>query len=201
MYVSAVSLGTMTFGGARHWLYSQFGSPGQAEADRLVGTVRYIGCANLAAWQTGQALGMSALHDFSAFVSAQVNYSLVSREVKRDILPMARAQRLAVTVWSPLAGGFRTGKIDRHSPTAPGRRETGGDFPPVKRELAYDIIDVARDIADRHDATAPQVAIAWLQAQPGVTSDDLGQLNAVSALAPSYPQWIQDMFAHMRVPA
>ena len=144
---------------------------------------------------------MSALHDFSAFVSAQVNYSLVSREVKRDILPMARAQRLAVTVWSPLAGGFRTGKIDRHSPTAPGRRETGGDFPPVKRELAYDIIDVARDIADRHDATAPQVAIAWLQAQPGVTSDDLGQLNAVSALAPSYPQWIQDMFAHMRVPA
>jgi aryl-alcohol dehydrogenase-like predicted oxidoreductase len=80
------------------------------------------------------------VHDFNAFVSAQVNYSLVSRvsaqvnyslvsrDAEREILPMARAQRLAVTVWSPLADGFLTGKIGRHSPTAPGRRETGGDF-------------------------------------------------------------------------
>jgi aryl-alcohol dehydrogenase-like predicted oxidoreductase len=189
------------------------------------GKIRYIGCANLTAWQASQALGVSAAHDFNAFVSAQAYYSLLGRDTEREILPMARAQGLAVTVWSPLAGGFLTGKIDRATPTAPGRRETGGDFPPVDRERAYDVIDVARAVAARHRATVPQVAVAWLLAQPGVTSvilgartpeqltgniaateleltgQDLAQLDEVSALPPFYPKWIQDMFAHLRLPA
>ena len=189
------------------------------------GKIRYIGCANLAAWQTSQALGISAVHDFNAFVSAQVYYSLLARDAEREILPMARSQGLAVTVWSPLGGGFLTGKIDRGTPSAPGRREAGGDFPPVDRERAYDVIDVARVIAGRHEATVPQVSIAWLLAQPGVTSvilgartpeqltgnvaatelqltgQDLAELTKVSELPPAYPNWIQEMFAPMRIPA
>jgi aryl-alcohol dehydrogenase-like predicted oxidoreductase len=189
------------------------------------GKVRYIGCANLAAWQASRALGISAAHDLNAFVSTQVNYSLVARDAEREILPMARAQQLAVTVWSPLAGGFLTGKIDRDTPTAPGGRVSAGNFPPVDREHAYDVIDAARAVAARHDATVPQVAIAWLLAQPGITSvilgartpeqltaniaateleltaEDLAQLGAVSQLPPSYPQWIQDMFSPLRLPA
>jgi aryl-alcohol dehydrogenase-like predicted oxidoreductase len=190
------------------------------------GKVRYIGCANLAAWQVSQALGISALHDQAPFVSNQVYYSLLSRDAERDILPMALANGLGVTVWSPLAGGFLTGKIDRHAAAAEGRRATmTADFPPVDREHAYDVIDVARAVADRHEATVPQVAIAWLLAQGGVTSvilgartpaqvtanvaatgllltgQDMAELDEVSKLQPAYPNWIQAMFAPMRVPA
>ena len=190
------------------------------------GKVRYIGCANLAAWQVSQALGISALHDHAAFVSNQVYYSLLARDAERDILPMAQASGLAVTVWSPLAGGFLTGKIDRDTTAAEGRRATmTADFPPVDREHAYAVIDVARTVAGRHGATVPQVAIAWLLARSAVTSviigarkpeqvtanvaatdlhlteQDLAELDEVSKLTPAYPNWIQEMHAPMRIPA
>jgi aryl-alcohol dehydrogenase-like predicted oxidoreductase len=190
------------------------------------GKVRYIGCANLAAWQVSRALGISALHDRAPFVSNQVHYSLLSRDAERDILPMAQASGLAVTVWSPLAGALLTGKIDRHTTAAEGRKAAmPEDFPPVNREHAYDVIDVARAVADRHGATVPQVAIAWLLARPGVTSviigartpeqvtanvaaadlrltdQDTTELDAVSKPPLAYPNWIQEMFAATRVPA
>lgn len=188
------------------------------------GKVRYIGCANLAAWQASRALGISAVHDISAFVSVQAYYSLVSRDAEREIMPMTQAHGLALTVWSPLAGGFLTGKIDRGTPSAPGRRATGADFPPVDREKAYDVIDAARAVAARHGAMVPQVALAWLLAQPAVTSvitgartaqqltanlaaselrlteQDLAELREVSKQPPAYPNWIQEMYAPMRIP-
>jgi aryl-alcohol dehydrogenase-like predicted oxidoreductase len=189
------------------------------------GKVRYIGCANLAAWQASQALGISARHELSRFVSAQVNYSLLARDVEREIVPMAHAHGLALTVWGPLAGGFLTGKIDRNTPPARGRRAGGADFPPVDRDRAYDVVDVARAVAARHEATVPQVALAWLLAQPGVTSVIIGartleqltgnlaasslqltgpdhaELGEVSKLPRAYPNWIQEMFAPQRIPS
>ncbi|RKF27643.1 aldo/keto reductase [Micromonospora globbae] len=191
------------------------------------GKVRYIGCANLAAWQISKALGVSALRNLNRFVSVQAYYSLVGRDVERDLLPMAQAENLAVTVWSPLAGGFLTGKISRDGgSTGPSRRtaEGGQDFPPVDRERGHEVLDVLRTVAGRHGVSIPRVAIAWLLAQPAVTSvivgarttdqltdniaasgltlseQDLAELDAVSRQAPAYPNWIHEMFAPVRNP-
>lgn len=188
------------------------------------GKLRYIGCSNLAAWQVVKALGVSALRGWSGFTSVQAYYSLAGRDLERDLLPMVRDQRLGLMVWSPLAGGLLSGKFDRTGSSDPQARRNQLDFPPVDREHAYDIVEVLRSVARRHQASVPQIAIAWLLARPEVTSvilgakrpeqlqdnlgalrlqldaDDLQALDAASALAPSYPGWVQAWRATDRHP-
>ncbi|RKN23874.1 aldo/keto reductase [Micromonospora musae] len=184
------------------------------------GKVRYLGCANLAAWQITKALGVSALHDLHRLVSVQVYYSLVGRDVERDLVPMAQSEKLALTVWNPLAGGFLTGKFSRDgSVQGPARRSGAAGFPPVESERGFEVVEMLRTVAARHDASIPQIAIAWLLAQPAVTSvvigartmaqlddniaaggvtlteQDLADLDAVSAQPPAYPNWLQQMYA------
>ena len=74
------------------------------------GKVRYIGASNFAAWQLAKALGVSALHRWEPFASLQPEYSLITRDIERELLPLCRADGLAVLPWSPLAGGILTGK-------------------------------------------------------------------------------------------
>ncbi|MFI6760589.1 aldo/keto reductase [Micromonospora sp. NPDC050417] len=192
------------------------------------GKVRYIGCANLAAWQISKALGVSALHHRSAFVSVQAHYSLVSRDAERDLLPMVQAEGLGMTVWGPLAGGFLAGKVDRTGVVSDegSRRNQDGfaQFPPIDREHGHDVVDVVRAVAARHGVSPAQVSLAWLLAQRGVTSvivgarrldqlaeniaasdltltdQDLAELDQVSALPLAYPNWIQAAFASARTP-
>src|ERR1700754_1957117 len=94
------------------------------------GKVRYIGCSNLSAWQISKALGVSALHDQAKFVANQIHYSLLSRDAERDLVPMAEDAGLSLTVWSPLAGGFLSGKFDRGGVTEQDSRRArvGFDF-------------------------------------------------------------------------
>ncbi|WP_326562223.1 aldo/keto reductase [Micromonospora sp. NBC_01796] len=192
------------------------------------GKVRYIGCANLAAWQISRALGISALHDQAKFVSVQSYYSLVGRDAERDLLPMVEAEGLSMTVWSPLAGGFLAGKQDRNgtvNDTGSRRAQEGfADFTPIDYERGHDVLDVVRAVAARHEVSCARVALAWLLAQRGVTSvvvgarrldqlednigaseltlteQDLAELDKVSALPPAYPNWIQTAFAGARIP-
>jgi aryl-alcohol dehydrogenase-like predicted oxidoreductase len=115
-------------------------------------------------------------------------------------------------VWSPLAGGFLSGKYTRGG-EAEGRRASF-DFPPVDAEKAYDVIDVMRDIAQARGCTVAQAALAWLLAKPAVSSviigakridqlsdnlgavevrlsaEDIARLDSASALAPEYPGWM-----------
>lgn len=189
------------------------------------GKVRYIGCANLAAWQVSKALGVSAARGLNGFVALQSYYSLVGRDAERDLVPMVQNEGLALTVWSPLAGGFLAGKTNRDGTSnGTGRRTAtdSPDFPPVDRERGHDVLDVLRAVAARHDVSLPRVALAWLLAQPAVTSvivgarrvdqltdniaagdlvltdEDLRELDKVSALPPAYPNWIQQAFAPAR---
>jgi aryl-alcohol dehydrogenase-like predicted oxidoreductase len=189
------------------------------------GKVRYIGCSNLAAWQMAKALGVSARYDLASFVSTQSYYSLVGRDVEREILPMVRSENLGMLVWSPLASGFLTGKIGRDggAPTD-GSRRAEREFLPSDRARGFDIVDVLRVVADRHGTSPARVALAWVLAQPGVTSlvigarrpdqltdnlaavdlelseKDLLELDTVSAIAPTYPGWIQEGGAPQRLP-
>jgi aryl-alcohol dehydrogenase-like predicted oxidoreductase len=189
------------------------------------GKIRYISCANFTAWQISKALGISALRDLSGFVSVQAYYSLVGRDVERDLVPMVQDAGLGLMVWSPLAGGFLTGKVTRDSIDATSRRtHPGMDFPPIDQDSAHVVLDTVKGVAARHEASIAQVSLAWLLAQPAVTSvtigtrkpeqladnlaagdltltaEDLAELDDVSRLPVPYPNWLQSAFAPARLP-
>jgi aryl-alcohol dehydrogenase-like predicted oxidoreductase len=183
--------------------------------DTLVnsGKVRYIGCSNLAAWQIMKALGISQLKDYSKFVSLQAYYTIAGRDLEREVVPLLKDQQLGLMVWSPLAGGFLSGKYTRQAVAADGRR-ANFDFPPINKEKAYDIIDVMQEIATAKNVSVAQIALAWLLHQPVVTSiiigakrteqlednlkatsiqldaAELAQLEEISKLAAEYPGWM-----------
>jgi aryl-alcohol dehydrogenase-like predicted oxidoreductase len=189
------------------------------------GKVRYIGCSNLAAWQLMKALGISERNGFARFVSIQSFYSLAGRDIERELIPAIEDQKLGLLCWSPLAGGLLSGKFDRTGTIDPNSRRATIQFPPVDESRTFDVIKVLKAIAIRHTTSAAQVALAWLLAQPQVTSvisgvkspaqladnlaamelvlenDDMLKLDEVSRCAPSYPGWIQSYNAQGRVPA
>jgi len=179
------------------------------------GKVRYIGLSNFAAWQIAKADGIARQLGTERFCSVQAYYSLVGRELEREIIPAAIDLGLGILVWSPLAGGFLSGKYTREA-EADGRRKNF-DFPPVNKERAFAIVDTLRAIADRHNASVPQIALAWLLHKEGVTSviigarkeeqlvdnlksvdielsaEDVARLDEISQLVPEYPHWMPPM--------
>jgi len=181
------------------------------------GKIRYIGCSNLSGWQTAKALGLSRLHGWSSYVSVQACYSLAVRDVEREILLQVQDAQLGLMAWSPLAGGLLSGKFDRAGSSDPDARRIHIDFPPIEPEHGYTVIDAVKRVAARVEATPAQVALAWLLAQPGVTTaivgarrpeqlqdnlralelalsdDDMAQLDAASRLPTYYPAWVQAM--------
>jgi aryl-alcohol dehydrogenase-like predicted oxidoreductase len=188
------------------------------------GKVRYIGCSNLAAWQIVKALGISERRNLERFVSVQAYYSLAGRDLEHDLGPMIDDQKLGLMVWSPLAGGFLSGKYDRNSGEGASRRDKV-DFPPIDRERTFDIIDVLKAVAGRHGVSAAQIALAWVLAKPAVTAvivgarrvnqlednlaavdvvlspQDIEDLNAVSDTGSHYPNWIQAGTVAARTPS
>ena len=145
-----------------------------AALDHLLtaGKVRYVGCSNFAGWQVMKALGIADRTALPRFVSQQVFLSLEERSAEYEIVPSAIDQGLGLLIWSPLAGGLRSGKYRRAEPPPPGSRRAGEwTEPPVHdEERLYDTVDALLEIGDAHGVSAAQVAIAWLLARPGVTS-------------------------------
>ena len=182
--------------------------------DQIVssGRARYVGVSNWAAWQIMKALGLSERLGLERFVSLQAYYSLAGRDVEREIVPLLQSEGLGLMVWSPLAGGFLSGKYTRGG-EAEGRR-AAFDFPPVDSEKAYDVIDVMREMAEARGCTVAQVALAWLLARPavstviigakrlhqlsdnlgvveiGLSAEDIDRLDSASALTAEYPGWM-----------
>lgn len=178
------------------------------------GRVRYIGLCNYAAWQIAKALGVSERNGLARFESAQMYYSIAGRDLEREVVPLAVDQQLAILPWSPLAGGFLSGKFTRDTAPTDGSRRVAFDFPPVDKEKAYDIIDVMKAIGDSKNASVAQVALAWLLHKKHVTSviigaktekqlidnlaatnveltsEDMAKLDEVSKLKPEYPGWM-----------
>lgn len=177
------------------------------------GHVRYIGLSNWAAWQIVKAMGIAEARQLAPIVSLQAYYTLAGRDLEREIAPMLLSEDVGLMVWSPLAGGFLSGKYDREGKTAEGRR-VNFDFPPVDKDRAYDAIDVMRGIADAKGCSVAQVALAWLLHQKVVSSvivgakrvdqltdnigacdvelseADLAALDKVTALPAEYPGWM-----------
>ena len=187
--------------------------------DQLVrhGHVRYIGVSNWAAWQIMKALGISERLGLARFESLQAYYSVAGRDLERELVPMLKSEGLSLMVWSPLAGGFLSGKYPRDGQPGQaeeGSRRTAFDFPPVNKPKAWDCIDAMRPMAEARGVPVAQVALSWLLHQPQVTSvivgakrpeqladniaatgvvlspDELQKIGDASALAAEYPGWM-----------
>jgi len=178
------------------------------------GRVRYLGISNHPAWMVAKANGIAAKMDWTLFTGMQIFYSLACREAEHELMPMALSENLAVMPWSPLAGGFLTGRFTRKGNQVGGARRDSFDFPPINKERAFDIIDVMATIGQQRGVSVSQVALAWLRQKPGVTSTIIGaktneqlldnlasidlilddaemsRLDTVSALVPEYPSWM-----------
>ena len=146
------------------------------------GKVRYMGVSNFKAWQVMKALDMSAAKGWVGFVAGQYQYSLIKRDIEYEFIDLFQSEGLGLTPWGPLGGGFLSGKYQRgQRPTEAevGRIATTADDTEEsweRRNLArnWDIIETVGDIAEAHGATYAQIALAWLRAQPTVSSVIIG---------------------------
>jgi len=178
------------------------------------GKVRYIGCSNWSARHLMKAICLSRANDWASFVSLQAYYSLVGRDLEHELVPLCREEGIGVLPWSPLSGGFLSGKYARDDPHPEGARRVNFDFPLIDVERGFDAVDALARIAKERGASVAQVALAWLLAQPGVTSIIIGAnkmsqlednlkaadleltaleievLSATTAPRPLYPQWM-----------
>ncbi len=145
------------------------------------GKVRYLGASNFAGWHLAKALGIAALHDWEPFVSLQPEYSLITRDIERELLPQCREEGLAVLPWSPLAGGVLTGKYRKDTDFPEGTRGADTENPITFTyrldDRAWNIVDAVGKVAAELGRTPAQVALNWVGNRPGITAPIIGARN------------------------
>ncbi|WP_369684818.1 aldo/keto reductase [Halalkalicoccus sp. NIPERK01] len=138
------------------------------------GLVRYIGASTMMGWQFAKALYESELSRYERFVSMQPEYSLVDRHEEENLLPVCRDQGVGVIPWSPLGGGFLTGKYDRSEEPDEGRAATDDHTRERFTEENWAVLDVVRDLAAEKGVTPAQVSLAWLLEKEVVDAPIIG---------------------------
>jgi len=185
------------------------------------GKVRYIGCSNFLAWQLMKSLGCSELNRYVRFISIQPQYSLVSREMDREMISLCLEENVGIIPWAPLGGGFLTGRYTREEPTSGRLTSKIGESAWALRatERNFAILDKVIAVASELGKTPAQVALHWLKQREGITSpifgastleqfdDNMGavgwtmpesvweELNEVSQLPDEYPNRFIAKFA------
>lgn len=147
--------------------------------DALVtaGKVRYIGCSNYLSWQIMKALCISDFRGWAKFVSLQPQYSLVSREMDREVMPLCIEEDLAVLPWGPLGSGFLTGKYNKGSKPTVGRlsyAQGEASWENRNQERNFAVLEEVQKIAKDRGKTPAQVSLNWLLGKKGVTSPIFG---------------------------
>jgi aryl-alcohol dehydrogenase-like predicted oxidoreductase len=139
------------------------------------GKVLYIGCSNYAAFRLQDSLHIARNNHFAGFVTAQLQYSLVVRDIEREHVPLCHAEGLGVLPWSPLASGFLTGKVNQGDAAQAGTRlGEKGRFARLDTPRNWQILDAVRAVAAEVSATPAAVSLAWLLAKPAVSSVIIG---------------------------
>lgn len=138
------------------------------------GKARYLGASNWPAWKVAAAIELQRANGWAQFTHAQMLYSLMHRDIEEEFLPMARRYGLGITPWSPLGGGFLTGKYTRENSGGADDRLASHDDIPLDKEMGFRLLDVLRGIADGHGVSPAQVALAWLLSKDQVSSITLG---------------------------
>lgn len=183
------------------------------------GKVRYIGCSNYSGWQLMKAMAISDKRGWERFVTLQALYSLLARDLENEMVPLCLDQGLGILVWSPLSGGFLSGKYRRGKPKPKGTRLTAPQprFLQLDEEKGVDIVEDLDRIAKAHNATVAQAALNYLLAKEGVSSviigartpeqladnlkttdwemsaEEVNRLDEMSQPVPVYPYWMQAM--------
>jgi aryl-alcohol dehydrogenase-like predicted oxidoreductase len=199
--------------------------------DQLVrdGKIRYAGVSNFSGWQIMKSLAVADRYGWPRYIAHQVYYSLIGRDYEWDLMPLGADQGLGAMVWSPLGWGRLTGKIRRGTPIPAGSRlhETASFGPPVDEKHLYGVVEALDAVAEETGKTVPQIALNWLLRRPTVssviigarnesqlrdnlgaigwtlTADQIGRLDAASALTPPYPHFPyrrQEGFARLNPP-
>jgi aryl-alcohol dehydrogenase-like predicted oxidoreductase len=137
------------------------------------GKVRYIGVSDTPAWKIAEANVTARFRGWSAFIALQIEYSLLERSVEQELVPMAHELGLGITPWSPLKSGVLSGKYTRQN-AGQIKADRGVIAETYLTEKTYAIVDELGIIAKAHESTVARVALAWVQAQPGVTSTIIG---------------------------
>ncbi len=180
------------------------------------GKARYVGFSNLPAWLASHAITFAEQNNLARFQSAQVYYSMVGRDIERELAPLCQARGLAILPWSPLAGGLLSGKFDPEKKGPADARRASFDFPPVNMERLPRVLAALRTVAEQSGASVARVALAWELTKPFVTSiiigakkpeqladnlaatelqlspEQLKLLDEASALPSEYPAWMVD---------
>lgn len=187
------------------------------------GKVRYIACSNFSGWHLMKSLSISERHGWSRYVAHQAYYSLINREFEWELMPLGLDQKVGTIVWSPLASGRLSGRINRGNPmpAADSRySQGGGQGPDVSQEYLFNIVDVLQELSAETGKRIPQIALNWLLQKPTVSSlvvgarnetqlkenlgavgwnlstEQVSRLDQASAVTPVYPYWHQRNFPH-----
>ncbi len=141
-----------------------------------MGKVRYTACSNYEAWRLMEALWISDSKDLARFACYQPQYSLVVRDIEEEIIPVCELKGLGVVVWSPLAGGFLTGKYQPGERSAAGSRSEEGWAYPQRyfAPNADESLATLLQVAEETDHSPAQVAVRWVLEQPAITSAIIG---------------------------
>jgi aryl-alcohol dehydrogenase-like predicted oxidoreductase len=181
------------------------------------GKVRYVGFSNWPAWMAAKAVGMQRARGHQQFRGAEMYYSLIGRDLEHEIAPFCADAGIGVMVWSPLAGGFLSGKYTRAKPKGESGDRLGGfEFLPYDRDKGYELVDLLQTIGAKRGASPAQVSLAWLLTRPVVasilvgassrkqldenleaagvqlSSEDLAALDTATKPVAIYPNWFNE---------
>jgi aryl-alcohol dehydrogenase-like predicted oxidoreductase len=189
------------------------------------GKIRYAGCSNYSGWQLMKAHSISDRLGILRYISQQVNYSLIARDVEYELVPAGLDQRTGIMAWSPLQFGLLSGKFRRGQAKPSESRLNSLDAPgAIDEDRLYRVVDLLAEIAGRREVSISQVALNWVMRKPAVdtvivgarneqqlrdnlaaatwtlTDAEVEKLDEVSALPLPYPYWHQQKFAGDRNP-
>jgi 1-deoxyxylulose-5-phosphate synthase len=143
------------------------------------GKARYVGCSNFLAYRVARALGRSEARNLVRFDSVQPRYNLLFRQIERDLLPLCEEEGIGVIPYNPIAGGLLTGKHDRSSEPEDGTRFTLGTAGGMYKDRywhdgQFETVEEIRAVAKEAGLSMTTLAVAWVLANPAVTSPIIG---------------------------
>jgi aryl-alcohol dehydrogenase-like predicted oxidoreductase len=188
------------------------------------GKVRYVGFSNWPAWMAAKAVGIQRARGWGQFRAAEMYYSLLGRDLEHEVVPLCTDAGIGIMAWSPLAGGFLSGKYTRAKPKGEtGDRLFGFEFLPYDRDRGYQLIELLQSIGAKQTASPAQISLAWLLTRPAVSSilvgassvaqldenlkatdvkldaDQLAELDAATKPVPPYPHWFNPRVVDSKV--
>jgi aryl-alcohol dehydrogenase-like predicted oxidoreductase len=193
------------------------------------GMVRYVGVSNWTAWRIAKANGIADRQGWSRIESLQAYYSVAGRDLERELVPLMEEEQIGCLVWSPLAGGYLSGKYSPDASKMGGEGEAEGrrktfDFPPLDKARADALVAAMRPIAKAHGTSVARVALGYVLAKPWVSSVIIGarteaqlndnleagelkldaaemaRLDELSVLPQEYPGWMLERQGSQRMP-